>query len=143
MTKKSSFIDIAEASAILGLHRTQAIAVLGKHDVTVITDKSRTKHLYLRCRVEELRRQRECEKCRKESVKGKRSCYHCHNRYSACELTSGLCSECQARKLVKNFAHHGDCCRFPYDCERVNILSMIVAEYQLAEFERENSPEGI
>ena len=139
MASQPGFVDIIEAAEILGLHRTQAIAVLGKHDLVAISPNNRAKHLYLRCRVEELRRQRECEQCKKENQKGKRSCYHCRNRFSACELTSGICAECQARKLVKNFACHGDCCKFPFDCERVNILSMIVAEYQLAEFERDNS----
>lgn len=130
----NDFVDISGAAEMLGLHRTQAICVLGKSDETIITPKGRIKNLYRICRVRETIRQRECEKCERESIKGTRACYHCRNRVSACDLTSGICATCQARKLVKNFACHGDCCKFPYDCERVNILSRVIAEFQLKEF---------
>lgn len=131
-------ISIHEAAEILGLHRTQAVAELGKPDKIVHSKNNKEKYLYFRCRAEEIRRQRECKKCQQQNAKGSRSCYHCRNRFSPCQLTNGICTECQARKLVKNFACHGDVCKFPFDCERVNILSMIVAEYQLEEYYRQN-----
>ena len=137
------FIDIYDAASILNLHRTQASSALGKPDKIVNSENNRKKYLYRRCRVEEIKRQRDCEKCIKDGTKGKKSCYHCRNRVSRCELTSGICAECQARKFIKNFTCHGDCCSFPVDCERISILSRIIAEYQLKEFERENAASGI
>ncbi|MBS1369810.1 MAG: hypothetical protein HPZ91_07640 [Lentisphaeria bacterium] len=124
-------IDVKEAAEILGLGGTQTRAVLGEPDEIDIISTGQAKHLFFRCRVEETRRRRECEQCRKSGDKGKRSCYHCRNRYPECELTSGLCAKCQAAKLVKNFACHGNCCKCPVDCSRLRILAGALAKFQL------------
>lgn len=127
----TELVDVAQAASILGLRGTQARAILGEPDDVDIIPSGQTKYLFRRCRVEELRRRRECERCKRQQDKGKRSCYHCRNRFPECELTSGLCASCQAVKLVKNFACHGNCCNCEVDCSRIRILAGALAKFQL------------
>ena len=125
------YVDVQTASEILGIKRTQTLAELGEPDDKFVTPSGRTKYLYLRCKVQQIKRLRECEKCLRQNKKHKRSCYHCRNYFAPQELTSGICADCQAKKLVKNFTHHGDCCKNPFDCERLKTLSRVLAEFQL------------
>lgn len=126
------FVDIAEAMEITGLSRTSTRALLGHADQTVTAPSGHRKDMYLRCRVEEAKRQYECAKCKRKAEEGKQACYYCHNRFPVSEMTgSKICLSCQAKKTLKNFACHGDCCLHDIDCDRVRMLTRALAELQL------------
>ena len=57
----ADLIDVNEAAKILGLGGTQTRAVLGEPDEIDIIPTGQAKHLFFRCRVEEVRRRRECD----------------------------------------------------------------------------------
>jgi hypothetical protein len=134
------FVDIAGAMEITGLSRTSTRALLGHADQTVMAPSGHRKDMYLRCRVEEVKRQYECAKCKRKAEEGKQACYYCHNRFPMSEMTgSKICLSCQAKKTLKNFACHGDCCLHDIDCDRVRMLTRALAELQL-EMEDKGKP---
>lgn len=134
------FVDIRGAMEITGLSRTTTRALLGSADQTVLSPSGRRKDMYLKCRVEETKRQYECAKCKRKALEGTRACYYCHNRYTPAELTgSKICLSCQAKKTLKNFACHGDCCLYDIDCDRIKMLTRALAELQL-ELEASGKP---
>lgn len=134
------FVDIAGAMEITGLSRTSTRALLGHADQTVTAPSGHRKDMYLRCRVEEVKRQYECAKCKRKAEEGKQACYYCHNRFPVSEMTgSKICLSCQAKKTLKNFACHGDCCLHDIDCDRVRMLTRALAELQL-ELEDKGNP---
>lgn len=134
------FVDIFGAMAITGLRRTKTRALLGDADQIVTSPAGHRKEMFLKCRVEEVKRQYECAKCQKRAELGKHACYYCHNRYTPSELTgSRICLACQAKKTLKNFACHGDCCLHDIDCDRVRMLTRALAELQL-EMEDKGKP---
>lgn len=134
------FVDIAGAMEITGLSRTSTRALLGHADQAVTAPSGHRKDMYLRCRVEEVKRQYECAKCKRKAEEGKQACYYCHNRFPVSEMTgSKICLSCQAKKTLKNFACHGDCCLHDIDCDRVRMLTRALAELQL-ELEDKGNP---
>ena len=134
------FVDIAGAMEITGLSRTSTRALLGHADQTVTAPSGHRKDMYLRCRVEEVKRQYECAKCKRKAEEGKQACYYCHNRFPVSEMTgSKICLSCQAKKMLKNFSCHGDCCLHDIDCDRVRMLTRALAELQL-EMEDKGKP---
>ena len=133
-------VDIFGAMEITGLRRTKTRALLGEADQIVTSPAGHRKEMFLKCRVEEVKRQYECAKCQKRAELGKHACYYCHNRYTPSELTgSRICLACQAKKTLKNFACHGDCCLHDIDCDRVRMLTRALAELQL-EMEDKGKP---
>ena len=80
------------------------------------------RYLYSKSHVCEKKKELECNRCIKAQRKGKVSCYHCRKACEKCELRSGLCSDCQAKKLVLNFSCHGDCTRCKPDCKMIQAL---------------------
>jgi hypothetical protein len=44
-------------------------------------------------------------------------------------LTSGMCADCQAMKLMRNFACHGDCLAHKPDGKRVKCLCSALKKY--------------
>ena len=126
------FVDLAGAMEIMGLGRTQTRSLLGEADQTVISPAGHRKQMFLKCRVEDVKKTYECAKCKRKAEEGKHACYYCHNRYTPSELTgSRICLSCQAKKTLKNFACHGDCCLHDIDCDRVRMLTRALAEIQL------------
>lgn len=111
-----------EAAGILGFASLRYTRdFLGKPDKIEHSNLG-TRYLYLRSHVCEKRKELECRRCEKKKRKGKISCYHCRKACEKCELRSGLCSDCQAKKLVLNFSCHGDCTRCKPDCKMIQAL---------------------
>lgn len=115
-------VTISGAAQILNLGETRARAILDPPDEISYTLNFKPKFLYSKERVEEIARQRNCEKFRRSENKGKRPCYLCRNKYLPSELTSGMCPDCRAMKMMRNFVCHGDCLLHKPDCKRVKCL---------------------
>lgn len=108
MPNKDGLYTIKEAATILNLGYLQTRIYLGDPQAIGTTAKGRKCLLYSMRRIEEISERRKVVLAEKELNKGKHKCYHCGKRVLQSDLTSGICSECQALKLVKNFACHGD-----------------------------------
>lgn len=102
INKMNNLIDIKAAADILKLKSIyHARTLLGNPDDVEFTVNNKPKHLYSRCRVCALAQERVCLQCQRNNDRGKRSCYQCKRKFSKCELTSGICPECQAEKSSK------------------------------------------
>jgi hypothetical protein len=117
-----NFIDITMAAEILGLGETRARVVLYPPERCTSTINGKPRFLYDSDRVESICNKRRCEKCQRQENKGKRPCYLCNRKFDPHELTSGICEDCRAMKIMKNFICHGDCLMHKPDKKRVKIL---------------------
>ncbi len=100
-------LTIKEASKILNRGYLQTRIYLGDPDDCVITLNGRRKFLYTLDHVNKVKERLDIAQNTKLRNKGKRKCYYCNTLVSKEELTSGICTKCQAYKMVKNFACHG------------------------------------
>ena len=120
-------VTIEEAAEILGLKRSQARAVLGEPYTAWQTAAGRIQYVYQRNQVEYIKARREEIIRKRIKQRGMRSCYHCRQKFERKDLCDGLCANCQARKIVRNFACHGDYYRHELDVQRLRILSETAA----------------
>ena len=120
---EENFVTTEEAAEILGLQRSQARALLGEPDRVWESAAGRIQYIFDRQRVMSIKDKREQRKIKRQTEQGLRSCYFCRENFHKEELFGGLCPSCQARKLIKNFACHGDCCRNCCDNSRLQLLS--------------------
>lgn len=120
-------VTIEEAADILGLKRSQARAILGEPYSVWQTAAGRTQYVYEKSRVEYIKARREEIIRKRIELRGMRSCYHCRQKFERKDLCDGLCANCQARKIVRNFACHGDYYRHELDVQRLRILSEAAA----------------
>lgn len=116
-------ITVDEAAVILGLKRSQARAILGEPHTVWRSAAGRSQYVYLKTEVELIKRKRESIIQKRIAQRGFRSCYYCHQKFEKNQLCDGLCADCQAKKIVRNFACYGDCFRHELDVQRLRILS--------------------
>lgn len=133
---EEDFVTIEEASEILGLHRSQARALLGEPDKVWESAAGRIQYIFKRDRVFAVKQKREARKEKMQIEHGLRACYFCREKYHKEELLGGLCPACQARKLVKNFICRGDCCRNCCDTKRLELLTAAISQ-----MDKEKTPE--
>ena len=129
-TQEVNLVTIEEAAAILGLKRSQARAVLGEPYNSWFTAAGRTQYVYLRSLVENIKTRRENIIKKRIEQRGYRSCYHCHEKFTKSQLCDGLCNGCYARKVVKNYACHGDCYRHELDVQRLEMLKQAIKDIE-------------
>ncbi|MBQ9787024.1 MAG: hypothetical protein IJW33_02510 [Lentisphaeria bacterium] len=136
--REEDFVTTEEAAEILGLRRSQARAVLGEPDHSWYSAAGRIQFVFRLDRVLDIKARRE-EHFRKRAAQlGFRSCLHCNSKFSPKELCDGLCTDCQARKLVRNFAcRRGDFFRKELDAQRLRALSEAVRHF--AELDSKNA----
>lgn len=123
---QEGLVTIEEAAEILGLKRSQTRAVLGEPYTVWQTAAGRIQYVYQRDQVEYIKSRRDEIIEKRIKQRGYRSCYYCKLKFSRKELCDGLCADCQARKIVRNFACHGDCFRHELDAQRLRILSSAI-----------------
>ena len=128
--QESYCVTVDEAAAILGLKRSQTRAILGEPYNSWLTASGRTQYVYLKEVVERVRQKRAERIAEKQCHKGYRSCYYCRKKFAKKELCDGLCQDCQARKIARNFACHGDCFRHELDMQRLLILKNAVSQLE-------------
>lgn len=122
MTATKQYVEISGAAKILGLGETRARSLLFPPDQITYTVNGKERFLYCCKRVENVARMRECEKCQRSANKGKRPCYLCRVKCTPADLTSGICADCRAMKIMRNFVCHGDCLFNKPDESRIDIL---------------------
>ena len=123
---EENFVTTEEAAEILGLHRSQARALLGEPDRVWESAAGRIQYIFERQRVLSIKNKREERKIKRQIEQGLRSCYFCREKYHKEDLFGGLCLKCQARKLIKNFACRGDCCKNYCDTKRLQLLANVM-----------------
>ncbi len=121
------FYSIDEAAELLDLGTSQARCLLGEPDDVRITSAGHSQHLWSKERIAAVLEKHRMAVSIRENNKGTRSCYQCHNRYKEVELTSGFCTECHAKKLVRNFICDGNCVRNVPDMNRLEILKTVIS----------------
>lgn len=121
--------SVNEAAKVLNLKYSQARAWLGDPDKIDWTATGHLHLLYTETHVMEVKRKREEHLQRRAENLGKRSCYHCRTFHDEKDLISGLCLNCYTRKMVKNFIHHGDCCKYPKDAKRLKALINVIKDF--------------
>ena len=125
---EENFVTTEEAAEILGLHRSQARALLGEPDRVWESAAGRIQYIFDRQRVLSIKSKREERRIKRQIEQGLRSCYFCREKFHKEELFGGLCPKCQARKLIKNFACHGDCCKNCCDTKRLELLASAIEQ---------------
>lgn len=115
-----------EAAQELKLSYMQTRIYLGDPYDFEICANGRKRLLYTRERVEEIKKRHAEMLAEKEKTKGTRKCYQCGSRVAPNDLTSGICSRCQAFKLVKNFVCHGDYIHSVIDHNRIACVQEAV-----------------
>ena len=147
MEQCNQCVDISVAAQILGLGETRARALLDPPDKITYLVNGKARFFYCRQRVEDIARQRECEKCKLAADKGKRPCYLCRTKCQPCELTSGMCADCRAMKLMRNFVCHGDCLLHKPDGQRVKVLcsalKKIISQLSAGKAKNTSQPEPV
>lgn len=131
---------LKEAAKILSLGTMQSRIYLGDPQQIGTTPRGQHMLLYSHKHVYEVKCHREAIKLEKASRRGKKRCYHCHKYVPAHDTTSGICSTCQAYKIVKNFACHGDYINGEIDKGRLDCivnavkkLTLPTQEFQIAQ----------
>lgn len=125
---EENFVTTEEAAEILGLQRSQARALLGEPDRVWESAAGRIQYIFDRQRVLSIKSKREERKMKRQAEQNLRSCYFCREKYQKEDLFGGLCPKCQARKLIKNFACRGDCCKNCCDTKRLQLLSNAIEQ---------------
>lgn len=123
----TGMVTIKEAAKLLELGYLQTRIYLGYPDDYCISKHGHKVFLYDYDKVVSVIEKRKATIEQRATNKGKHKCYHCGNRVPPTDLTSGVCSKCQAIKLVKNFACHGDYIHGRIDEQRLDRISDAVA----------------
>lgn len=123
-------LTIKEASKILNRGYLQTRIYLGYPDDCTITLNGRQKFLYTADHVHKVKERLEILKQIKLRNKGKRKCYYCNTLVPKDELTSGICTKCQAYKMVKNFACHGNYEDGDIDADRLESIASALHSLQ-------------
>ena len=120
---ESEYYSVSTAAEKIGLKSiSYTRKILGEPDARITNSKSRDRFLYTPEHVEKARVSLQERKKEKQGTKGKRGCYQCRKKFCPCELKSGICAECQARKCVLNFSCNGDCLKCQPDIKRLALL---------------------
>ena len=128
-SENGEFYSVRNAAELIGLKSiSYTRRRLGAPDA-VEKQKSGVRFLYTLRHIEKLKFTLKRERKERESERGKIACYHCRRRCDKCALKSGICPDCQAKKLVKNFACHGDCTKCAPDCHLLRVLDRALHEY--------------
>ena len=129
----TQLLTIKQAAELLGLGYLQTRIHLGDPIDYDMSDNGRRRLLYSIDRVMEVKKRRDALKAERALNKGTQKCYQCGTRVPSSDITSGICSKCQAFKIVKNFACHGDYIHGDIDIARldrvvdaVNALRMLL-----------------
>lgn len=124
------FFTISHAAETIGIKSIEYCRkLLGTPDCI---QKCRTgkRFLYSTEKVKTAKENIAIKRNRKSMDRGKRSCYQCRNKFIQTELSSGICPGCRAKKIVLNFACHGDCLLHCPDPERICILRKAIDDYE-------------
>lgn len=122
--------SVRNAAEILGLKSLGYTRKrLGKPDA-VEKRKTGERFLYTMPHIQNLKGILAQERKDRGAVKGKISCYHCRRRCDRCQLRSGICPVCQAKKLILNFSCHGDCTKCRPDCEMLRLLDQTIHDFE-------------
>ena len=119
---EADYVTVEEAAEMLGLHRSQARTILGEPDHSWRSAAGRIQYIFKLSRVLEIKTYREEKLKKKLEQHGFRACGCCHTKFSKKDLCDGLCCSCQARKVVRNFACHGDYFSNAVDNNRLRAL---------------------
>jgi hypothetical protein len=140
----TAMVTIKQAAEILDLGYLQARISLGDPQDYEIAGSGRKKLLYSMDRVLEVKRRRDEVKALREKNKGTAKCYHCGERVEIRDLTSGICSKCQAFKIIKNFACHGDYIHGSIDMHRLEkVIEAVMRLQAMAESATQSAPQDI
>lgn len=126
---EADYVTVEEAAEMLGLHRSQARTVLGEPDLSWRSAAGRIQYIFKLSRVLEIKTYREEKLKKKLEQHGFRSCGCCHSKFSKKDLCDGLCGSCQARKIVRNFACHGDYFYNTVDVSRLKLLEEAIKNF--------------
>lgn len=118
----TAMVTIKEAAEILGLCYLQTRIYLGDPDDFKVSKSGHQIHLHTMDKVLRIKERRQHIAEQRIANKGKQKCYHCGDKVDVADLTSGICSKCQAYKLVRNFACHGDYIHGVIDNARLNKI---------------------
>lgn len=119
----TEMLTIKEASKLLNRGYLQTRIYLGDPDDCIITRNGRQKFLYTSDHVNKVKERIDIAKDIKLRNKGKRKCYYCNTLVPKEELTSGICTKCQAYKMVKNFACRGEYEDGAIDIDRLESIA--------------------
>lgn len=123
-------ITIKEASKILNRGYLQTRIYLGDPDDCIITPNGRQKFLYNSDHVHKVKERLDIAQEAKLRNRGKRKCYYCNSLVPKEELTSGICTKCQAYKMVKNFVCHGKYEDGAIDADRLESITSALHSLQ-------------
>lgn len=137
---ETDLVTVEEAAEILGLHRSQARAILGEPYTVWQTAAGRMQYVYEKKQVELIKQSRDEKKQKRAAEHGLRSCYYCHLKFAKQQLCDGLCVRCYAKKIARNFACHGDCFRFAPDIQRLHELADAVNQLEIENAHSECCP---
>lgn len=127
---ETDLVTVEEAAEILGLHRSQARAILGEPYTVWQTAAGRMQYVYEKKEVERIKHRRDEIFQKRKQEKGLKSCYYCHCKFTRQQLCDGLCVCCQARKIARNFACHGDCMKYKFDINRLHTLAEAIVRLE-------------
>lgn len=128
-TPENDLLTIEEVAEILGVKRSQARALVGEPDKAWTTAAGRTQYVYDAKRVLYIKARRAEIKKKRAEQKGYRSCYYCHDKFIKKDLCDGLCVNCSAQKVVKNFVYRGDWFSPTMDMKRLLVLANAVKNF--------------
>lgn len=140
----TAMVTIKQAAEILNLGYLQARISLGDPQDYEVAGSGRKKLLYSMDRVLEVKRRRDEARALRDKNKGTAKCYHCGARVELRDLTSGICSKCQAFKIVKNFACHGDYIHGVIDVDRLDkVIEAVMLLQTTAELATQSVPQDV
>ena len=126
----ADMLTIKEASKLLNRGYLQTRIYLGDPDDCITTLNGRQKFLYTSDHVNKVKERLDITQDVKRRNKGKRKCYYCNTLVPKEELTSGICTKCQAYKMVKNFACHGKYEDGAIDTNRLESIAIALHSLQ-------------
>ena len=125
-----NMLTIKEVAEVLNLGYLQTRIYLGDPDDYTVTANGKQKYLYTLDHVSDVKDKVMTRRAEKLRNKGKRKCYYCGAVSDKERLTSGICVECQAHKLVKNFVCHGDYTTGKIDTDRLESIASALHNLQ-------------
>ena len=123
-------LTIKEAAEVLNLGYLQTRIYLGDPDDYTVTANGKQQYLYTLDHVRDVKDKVMTRRAEKLRNKGKRKCYYCGAVADKEYLTSGICVECQAYKIVKNFVCHGDYTNGKIDTDRLESIASALHSLQ-------------
>lgn len=132
----TDYVTVEEACEILQLHRSQTRVLLGAPDRVWQSAVGQIQYVFDVERVYQIKRAREERRKLKEAELNQKECYFCHCKCKKEEMRGGICFDCQARKIVRNFACNGDCGKNCFNIARLKMLAKAIAE-----LDKDNVPE--